>query len=76
MFRCMTCDGKKRGEPVMLPLDDSKPKGEAVGVCAKCAVVIRSFNTLAALSAGEYEERGACKSRCLCDECVPVVGSA
>lgn len=54
MYRCMTCDDRKRGEPTLVELND---EGESVGLCPKCTVIVRSFNTLKALAAGEYETK-------------------
>ena len=56
MYRCMTCDVRKTGGPVFLPLDPHKPDADRIGVCTRCAVAIRSFNTLVALAKGEYDE--------------------
>ena len=58
MYRCMTCDDRKRGEPTMVELDVAD---EAVGLCPKCTVIVRSFNTLKALAAGEYETKQEAK---------------
>lgn len=82
MFRCMTCNTRKRGEPVLMPLDPNAPDDadvEAIGVCEKCAVVIRSYNTFGALVRGEYDEdapAGDDDPGCLCDGCKPTMGSA
>lgn len=78
MFRCMTCDAKKKGEPIFLPLDANNEAGETIGVCERCAITIRSYNTMAALAAGEYDSvlHDEPKGRCLCDGCAPTRGSA
>lgn len=52
-FRCMTCDKVTKGQPVFLPVSDKKGC-DTVGLCTKCATVIRSFHTLAALYRGDY----------------------
>jgi hypothetical protein len=57
MYRCMTCDVRKTGEPVFIRLAAGD---ETIGVCPKCAAVIRSYNTMSAMVAGEYDENPCC----------------
>lgn len=52
MYRCMTCDESRKGKPVFIPLGEA---AEEIGVCPKCVITIRSYNTLVAQAAGEYD---------------------
>lgn len=52
MYRCMTCDKRKAGQPTLVELNEA---GEAIGLCPECVVIVRSFNTFKAQAAGEYE---------------------
>ncbi len=54
MYRCMTCDERRKGAPLFIPLGEV---AEDIGVCPKCALAIRSYNTLAALAVDEYAEK-------------------
>lgn len=67
MFRCMTCDVRKRGKPVLVEM----PNDEAIGLCVDCSVIVRSYETLVALAKGEYDAAQAeakCGESLCCDD--------
>lgn len=62
-FRCMTCDRITEGGAFNVALGDAKDS-TTVSVCKDCMVVIRSYESLRAMEAGDYNAvfvRGSAK---------------
>lgn len=55
LFTCSTCDARVAGKGTGVPLGN-KPDSTVIYVCKRCSVTIRSYETMRAMEAGEYDE--------------------
>lgn len=55
LFTCSTCDAKVTGAGIGVSLSD-RPDSTVIYVCKRCSVTIKSYETMKAMEAGEYDE--------------------